>query len=83
MECLIQWRRKFFEFIRIFIDEIDLFAIQQRGLCLKNLLLQEYFSDRDTFVSAIHLFSEFKDNYLSLRSWSDMVRALKEDFQSE
>lgn len=59
-----------------FLGEVDLFAES------------EGFSDRELFASAIHLFSGyarkwFKANYTDFNSWHDLVRALKEEFQSE
>lgn len=59
-----------------FLGEVDLFAES------------EGFSDRELFASAIHLFSGyarkwFKANCVDLRSWGDLVSALKEEFQSE
>lgn len=59
-----------------FLGEVELFAVS------------EQYSDEELFSSAIHLFTGyarkwFKANYDDLISWTELVAALREEFQSE
>lgn len=59
-----------------FLEEVELFA------------QSEQFSEEELFASAIHLFSGharkwFKANYDDLISWTELVAALREEFESE
>lgn len=59
-----------------FLGEVELFA------------QSEQFTEAELFSSAIHLFSGyarkwFKSNYDDLISWTELVAALREEFQSE